>query len=302
MDKKGIWTFLAITILASYAVQALVIWVRPLALLSYLLLVIPVAAAWVAGRVSGDAGSPPIRLRGFPKSSAVRIAIIVPLVFVGIYTITTILGFSRPDWRLGELMAKLPSPDELNWPPGLRPAYPLIFLGLTFGFSALLGPTLYALLALGNEYGWRGYLLPRLMPLGPWRAYIVVGLLWGATFLPWLGHGHDGPRLMVQLLRVLAMAVVLSALLGEIGRRSGHVVLCAVCLGCIACQATTLWRFFFPPGSTVTFPWGGSLGVVAIIVWAVVALFTGFIFGPMKPASRAQPTTAPAEAQPEASE
>lgn len=300
MDKKGIWTFLAVTVLASYAIQALVIWMRPLAILIYLLLVVPVVAAWVAARVSGDASYPPVRLRGFRKGSVVRIALVVPLVFVVIYVITTILGFSRPDWRLGELMAKLPSPDELNWPPRLRPAYPVVFLGLTLGISAVLGPTLYALLALGNEYGWRGYLLPRLMPLGPWRAYIIAGLFWGATFAPWLGHGYAGTRLAVQILCVLALAIVLSALLGEIRRRSGNVVLSAVCLGCICCQATTLWRYFFPPGATVTFPWGGALGVVAIIVWAVVALFPGFVFGPLKPSNDTTPTTQ--QAQPEASE
>jgi membrane protease YdiL (CAAX protease family) len=32
---------------------------------------------------------------------------------------------------------------------------------------------------LGEEYGWRGYLLPRLLPLGEVRATLLVGLIWG---------------------------------------------------------------------------------------------------------------------------
>jgi hypothetical protein len=35
------------------------------------------------------------------------------------------------------------------------------------------------LLAFGEEYGWRGYLLPRLLPLGEIKATLLLGLIWG---------------------------------------------------------------------------------------------------------------------------
>jgi membrane protease YdiL (CAAX protease family) len=37
---------------------------------------------------------------------------------------------------------------------------------------------LIGLFGFGEEFGWRGYLLPKLMPLGRWKAYVLVGIIW----------------------------------------------------------------------------------------------------------------------------
>jgi len=36
----------------------------------------------------------------------------------------------------------------------------------------------------GEEYGWRGYLLPKLLPLGELRASLIVGVIWGVWHFP----------------------------------------------------------------------------------------------------------------------
>lgn len=40
------------------------------------------------------------------------------------------------------------------------------------------------LAGLGEEFGWRGYLWPKLLPLGVWPAFIIIGLVWWASHLP----------------------------------------------------------------------------------------------------------------------
>lgn len=49
-------------------------------------------------------------------------------------------------------------------------AYPLAVL-----LSSIIG----APLALGEEYGWRGYLPPRLLPMGEMRATLLLVMIWG---------------------------------------------------------------------------------------------------------------------------
>jgi len=70
------------------------------------------------------------------------------------------------------------------------------FLGQDFIFqqaaehgpSGLLGvavvSTVVPLLAFGEEFGWRGYLFPRLMPLGPVGAVVISGAVWAVWHLP----------------------------------------------------------------------------------------------------------------------
>ena len=36
----------------------------------------------------------------------------------------------------------------------------------------------------GEEFGWRGYLLPRLAPLGGISAAIITGVIWGLWHTP----------------------------------------------------------------------------------------------------------------------
>lgn len=54
-------------------------------------------------------------------------------------------------------------------------------LAIQLSASLLIGAVLGAL---GEEIGWRGFLLPRLLPMGAFRASLLVGLLQGLWHLP----------------------------------------------------------------------------------------------------------------------
>jgi uncharacterized protein len=70
---------------------------------------------------------------------------------------------------------------------GTQPTWEVLMLLL------VVGTPVSALLAFGEEYGWRGYLLPRLLPLGEVRASVVVALIWAPWHLPVLLVGLNFP-------------------------------------------------------------------------------------------------------------
>jgi uncharacterized protein len=67
----------------------------------------------------------------------------------------------------------------------------LLSMGLN---TILIGPFLGILIAFGEEFGWRGYLLPELESLGRKKAALWVGIIWGLWHGPiiWMGYNYPG--------------------------------------------------------------------------------------------------------------
>lgn len=57
--------------------------------------------------------------------------------------------------------------------------------------AMLLAPIINSLATFGEEFGWRGYLQPKLMPLGGRKAMIIMGLIWGVWHWPIILMGHN---------------------------------------------------------------------------------------------------------------
>ena len=83
--------------------------------------------------------------------------------------------------------------------------------------ALLLAPLLNAIPTFGEEFGWRGYLQPKLLPLGARKAALLTGLIWGIWHWPVILMGYNygldyfgapflGPLAMVWF--TLALAVI----------------------------------------------------------------------------------------------
>ncbi|MDR3561424.1 MAG: CPBP family intramembrane metalloprotease [Negativicutes bacterium] len=57
--------------------------------------------------------------------------------------------------------------------------------------ALFLAPILNCLAVFGEEFGWRAYLQPKLMPLGARRALLAVGLIWGVWHWPVIFMGYE---------------------------------------------------------------------------------------------------------------
>ncbi len=78
-----------------------------------------------------------------------------------------------------------------------------------------LGLTVFVLVA-GEEVGWRGFALPRLLSdLGPWTASAIVGVLWALWHLPLFfmpGMPQFGIPLLSYVPYLIALSIILTIL------------------------------------------------------------------------------------------
>jgi ABC-2 type transport system ATP-binding protein len=59
------------------------------------------------------------------------------------------------------------------------------------GEAILLAPLLNGFFTFGEEFGWRAYLQPKLLPLGFRKAVLLTGLVWGLWHAPIIAMGHN---------------------------------------------------------------------------------------------------------------
>lgn len=118
----------------------------------------------------------------------------------------------------------------------------IILLQLLVG--VLLGPAINFIPALGEELGWRGYLLPRLMQqTSPRKAIVISGIIWGLWHAPMiaLGHNYGQDYIGYPWLGIAAMTVfcvALGALLGWMALKADSAIPCAMAhAGLNACGA-----------------------------------------------------------------
>jgi membrane protease YdiL (CAAX protease family) len=99
-------------------------------------------------------------------------------------------------WALGVGQLDLDFPliqASMEGAPGAESLPPALIVGGQIAFSLTLAPLINTLFALGEELGWRGYLLPGLLPLGRGRAIVLSGVIWGLWHAPAILQGHNYP-------------------------------------------------------------------------------------------------------------
>ena len=126
------------------------------------------------------------------------------------------------------------------------------------------------LFTFGEEYGWRGYLLPRLLPLSEIRATLLVALIWGPWHVPLLlaGLNYPGVDPWLAILVFLFTVVALSfAYTWFYVASSGSVLVVALLHQSSNTFSDTFWQ---PPlmslGSQVAASIVGGVAMVALVV------------------------------------
>jgi membrane protease YdiL (CAAX protease family) len=152
--------------------------------------------------------------------------------------------------------------------------------------------TMGMLLGLGEEFGWRAYLLPKLMPLGGRKAVLLVGVIhsiwhWPIIFMGYeYGFGYWGEPVVGPLLFVV-FVLCLSAFLAWVTLRSGSVWPAA--LGHGAINASVMLMFPFLTGDPDRLIGPMPIGIVGALGYVLLALLVFFSARALAPIASPRP-------------
>ena len=71
------------------------------------------------------------------------------------------------------------------------PLSPQLFLAVQIIQAIVLAPIINSIATFGEEFGWRAYLLEKVMPLGGRKALLIMGVIWGIWHWPFIYMGYE---------------------------------------------------------------------------------------------------------------
>lgn len=140
--------------------------------------------------------------------------------------------------------------------------------------AILLAPIINGLFTFGEEWGWRGYLLPALLPLGQWPALLISGVIWGLWHAPVILLGYNYPQHPVLgVLLMTIFCVILGILFGWTRLATGSVWPAVIAHGAINGAAAAPVLFVRADTSYDT----ALVGITGLTGWIVPVLMIGVL-------------------------
>ncbi|MDR3069853.1 MAG: CPBP family intramembrane metalloprotease [Propionibacteriaceae bacterium] len=132
--------------------------------------------------------------------------------------------------------------------------------------------------ALGEEIGWRGWLLPKLLRFGRWPAILSSGVIWGLWHAPviLLGYNYPGTPGWLALIAMVGFSTIMGGIFGWLRLRGGSVWPAALAHSSLNAAASLYAVFiakdgvFDPLHANIT-GWSGLI-IPAILLVLIVTL------------------------------
>ena len=146
-----------------------------------------------------------------------------------------------------------------------------LVLPVLFVMTLVIAPFVNGLFGFGEELGWRGYLLPKLMVLGKLKAYLLLGIVWGLWHLPLILIGFTYPgQPILGTLAFIALTITFGIYINELTLSHRSSILAGWVHGVFNSQKLGIWALIFPITNPLL---GGFAGIVGIMVWLSLGLW-----------------------------
>jgi membrane protease YdiL (CAAX protease family) len=154
-----------------------------------------------------------------------------------------------------------------------------LFVTIRMAQTILVAPLINVFFTFGEEFGWRAYLQPRLMPLGGRKAMLLMGAIWGVWHWPVIAMGHnyglyglDYPGApWTGMLAMVWFTFVVGTFIGWATLRGGSVWPAAI--GHAALNATAGLPILVTQGEPPLVLGPTAAGVIGSAAWTAVALW-----------------------------
>ncbi len=151
----------------------------------------------------------------------------------------------------------------------------------------ILSPFLNSLFTFGEEFGWRGYLLQKLLPLGKLKSVLFLGVIWGIWHAPViaLGHNYGLSYPGVPWLGILAMiwfCITVGTLISWLTIRGGSVWPAVIAHATL--NGTAGFGILLVKGNPSTLIGPMPTGILGGIIFAIFAVLVWNNFRKEKPA------------------
>ena len=188
-------------------------------------------------------------------------------IIAGLFTLNyaiVYLFLLKPDFSLHSFSARFPG---IELPVSASGMILLISLATFVG-----APVLNMIPALGEEIGWRGFLLPNLEPLGKRKAALLSGMIWALWHTPMifiLGF-YYGIRAWPGALLHFAMVTGLGMWFAHVWFRTRSTVLCAFMHATFNANFYGIWIILFVSSNKLLI---GPAGVIGAALTLILGLF-----------------------------
>ena len=269
-QKRNVTWFLVLTLAISWPLFLLPLVLPGSAIVAWMLAMFaPGLSAIIVTRYVAREPLSTLNLRRLgPKRFYLWAWLLPPLLAVVTLGVTVTLGIGELDTSFSAISAALPAE------AAAVPVW-LIVLGQVVA-AVVLAPLINVVLgSMGEELGWRGFLLPRLLEIGKWRAVLLSSLIWGLWHAPVILQGHNypqNPALGVLLMTV--WCVLLGILVSWLFLATRSPWAPGLAHGAVNATAGLPMMFLLPGVNTTL---GGTLvsvsgwfGLAAFAVWLVL--------------------------------
>jgi membrane protease YdiL (CAAX protease family) len=181
--------------------------------------------------------------------------------------LTLLFGIAKLDLNFTMIRESMTSAAGGNSVPAEAIVAIQVLLALT------LAPFINVLFALGEELGWRGFLLPYLMPLGQWKAILISGTIWGVWHAPAIVQGHNYPGYpILGVFMMIVFCILLGTIFSWLYLNTKSPWVAALAHGSVNAVAG-LPIMFMKPGFNMAF--GGTIATFP--AWIAMAIFIGWL-------------------------